>query len=90
MNTARRPPEGAYPILERASLARGRDKAPFADQGILPALVIVWAISALRVVGGLWRRETFGVEATLAFIALIAIPLLAIGPRKRVDRSKLN
>ncbi len=90
MNTAPRPPQGVYPILEKASIARARDRAPFADRSVLPAFAIVWFVSALRVVGGLWRRETFGVEATLAFIALLAIPLLAIGPRKRVDRSKLN
>jgi hypothetical protein len=56
----------------------------------LPALVIVWAISALRVVGGLWRQETFGVEATLAFIALIALPFSALRARKTADPSHLN
>ena len=40
------------------------------------ALAIVWLFALLRVGFGLYRHQTFGVDLTLASLAVVLIPLL--------------
>ncbi len=40
-------------------------------------LVVAWLVSAVRVLGALSSGRPFGVEATLALVALLVIPLAA-------------
>lgn len=59
-----------------------RDRFRGADRDLLPAMALFWAISAVRVVGALLRHEVFGTEATLALMALVAIPCAALLRRR--------
>lgn len=47
-----------------------------ADRELLPFFALFWIVSGARVVAGVVRHETFGVEATLAFLAALILPLL--------------
>lgn len=40
------------------------------------ALVVVWVFALVRVGFGLYRHQTFGVDLTLAAMAVVLIPLL--------------
>ncbi len=47
------------------------------DRELLPFLALFWIMSVARVVAAFVRHETFGAEATLAFLAVLLLPLLA-------------
>jgi hypothetical protein len=51
------------------------------EGGLVVVLGIFWLVSLIRVVGALVRREDFGVEATLALMAAVAVPWLVRGSR---------
>jgi hypothetical protein len=51
------------------------------EGGLVVVLSIFWVVGLIRVVGALLRREVFGVEATLAFVALVGVPWLVWGSR---------
>jgi hypothetical protein len=44
------------------------------DPTLLGALGVFWAVSLIRVVAAIVRRETFDAEATLALMAVLALP----------------
>jgi hypothetical protein len=62
------PPEGAT-VPRRAFLSH-------AD--LVPAFVLLWIVSVLRVVGGIVRHEAFGAEASLAAMACVGVPWLLV------------
>ena len=70
---------------DAAARAQRRPDPPEANDDVLPALAVTWLASALRVAGGLWLHQPFGVELTLALAAVIVIPLAAL-PRWARDR----
>jgi hypothetical protein len=43
-------------------------------------LAVFWLISAVRAVGALVRHEVFGAEATMALVAVLVLPWLALRP----------
>jgi hypothetical protein len=51
------------------------------EGGLVVVLGIFWVVSLIRVVGALVRGEAFGVEASLAFIAVLGVPWLVWGSR---------
>ena len=69
-----------YP--RQASVAE-RPESGWSDRDVRIALALFWIVSVIRVVGGILRKEVFGTEATLAFMTVIGIPLLALGRAKR-------
>jgi hypothetical protein len=44
------------------------------DGDLLPMLAILWIASIARVALSILRKETFGVEATLAFFVVLLVP----------------
>jgi hypothetical protein len=62
----------------------GRRK--LADRDLLPVLALFWLVSVVRVVGALVRRETFGVEATLAMMAVVVVPCVVYLGRRPMRR----
>jgi hypothetical protein len=44
------------------------------DPALIVALGLFWAVSLVRVVAAVVRRETFDGEATLALMAVVALP----------------
>ena len=51
------------------------------DYDLLVVLGLFWALSLVRVSGAMLRHEVFGTEATLALMAIVAIPWLVRGHR---------
>jgi hypothetical protein len=49
---------------------------PVHDADLIPVFVIVWSVSMARVVVGLVRHETFGVEPTMALLTALLLPVL--------------
>ncbi len=79
---------GTSPYRTAAEQAR-RDAPDEAasDTELLPVFVLVWIASLLRVVAAVVWRETLGVEATLAALFVVALPVLAReGLRDRLSR----
>ena len=56
---------------------------------LLVVLALFWVVSLVRVVGAIVRHEGFGAEATLALMAVLAIPWLTLGryAERRVPRA---
>jgi hypothetical protein len=46
------------------------------DRDLLPVAIILWLASVARVGYGLWEREVFDAEATLALLCVVLIPWL--------------
>jgi hypothetical protein len=46
----------------------------YGDTNLLAVLVVFWVASIARVVSALVRHEIFGAEATLALMAVVAVP----------------
>ncbi|HZU81266.1 MAG TPA: hypothetical protein VE987_00035 [Polyangiaceae bacterium] len=67
-----------YRYLGSSAGPRALARAPL-DRAPLPALGLLWAVSLVRVAGAVVRHEAFGAEATLAFVALAAVPWLIWG-----------
>jgi hypothetical protein len=57
------------------------------ERGLAAVMGIFWLVSLVRVFGALLRHEAVGVEATLALVAVIAIPWLIWG-RPGVGRGR--
>ena len=68
-----------YRISESSTTtaAAPRDEASL-DVELLPVLGIVWLASVARVVFAFIGHETFGADATLAMLAVVGLPLLAL------------
>jgi hypothetical protein len=49
------------------------------DYGLLPVFALFWALSLVRVIGGVLGSEVFGAEGTLALMAVAGIPWLVLG-----------
>ena len=60
---------------------------PAGDGDLLPVLAILWVASSIRVALGLSMHEAAGVESTLAWLSVLAIPLLAVRGTVRRPRS---
>jgi hypothetical protein len=50
------------------------------DGDLLPAWIILWVGSVLRVTFGLAEHEAFGAEATLALLSAAVVPWIVLGP----------
>ena len=75
----RSPPQSNPPVApKRAQRWGGRE--------LLVGFALFWAVSLVRVVGGVVRHEVFGAEATLALMAVFGIPWLVFGRRDRSPR----
>ena len=48
------------------------------DRDLAFVAMVVWAASVIRVVFALARGETFGTTATLAFVAIIVLPVAVL------------
>jgi hypothetical protein len=52
------------------------------DEDLAPLLGIAWVVSALRVAGAIVSGAPFNVEATLALVAVLSIPVLVWAQRR--------
>ena len=53
-----------------------KERRRIADMDLVPVFLVFWLISAFRVAVAIFTREVFGVEATLALLALVLLPWL--------------
>jgi hypothetical protein len=51
------------------------------DRDLAFVAAVVWAASVVRVGFALARGETFGATATLAFVAILVLPVMALRRR---------
>jgi hypothetical protein len=58
----------------------------FPDTDVLPFLGVFWLASVGRVAAGIARHETMGAETTLAWLAVVFLPLLFKEPAAWVWR----
>jgi Flp pilus assembly protein TadB len=54
---------------------------PRGDSDLVPIAVFLWLCSAVRVALTLVHRQTFDVEATLALLCVLALPLYILRTR---------
>ena len=67
-----------YRLRAQTDASRGAARCR-ANLDVLAAAVLLWTVSFARVVGAVLRHEIFGSDATLALMAIVAIPWLLIG-----------
>ena len=58
------------------------------DSDLLPIAVFLWLCSVVRVALTLLHRETFDVEATLALMCVLALPLYILRARNARDTAR--
>ena len=58
------------------------------DSDLLPIAVFLWVCSAVRVALTFVHRETFDVEATLALLCVLALPLYILRTRNARDTAR--
>ncbi|MEI9938311.1 MAG: hypothetical protein WDO69_13910 [Pseudomonadota bacterium] len=58
---------------------------PKGDSDLLPIAAFLWLCSAVRVALTLAHRQTFDVEATLALLCVLALPLYMLRARHARD-----
>lgn len=58
------------------------------DSDLLPIAVFLWICSVARVALTLVHRQTFDVEATLALMCVLALPLYILRSRKARDTAR--
>jgi hypothetical protein len=68
---------GVTPVKEAHSRAV---QSAVDDSDLLPAWIILWVGSVLRVAFGLAEHETFGAEATLALLSAAVVPWIVLAP----------
>jgi len=71
------------PIKRYRAIAR-RDVSldlPEGDSDLLPIAVFLWICSAVRVALTFAHRQTFDVEATLAVLCVLAVPIYILRAR---------
>jgi len=74
---------GSSPYRDRSSRGAPAREAPARrDAELVPAFAVLWVASALRVGAALVRHETFAATATLAAVAVFAIPWALFRKRK--------
>jgi hypothetical protein len=61
---------------------------PEGDSDLLPIAVFLWLCSAVRVALTLVHRQPFDVEATLALLCVLALPLYALRARHARDTAR--
>ena len=54
---------------------------PAGDSDLRPIAIVLWLASLIRVSFAFAHREAFGMEATLALMFLVLLPMLAIRGR---------
>jgi len=78
------------PIKRYRAIAR-RDVSldlPEGDSDLLPIAVFLWICSVVRVALTLLHRQTFDVEATLALMCVLALPLYILRSRHARDTAR--
>jgi hypothetical protein len=53
----------------------------FEDSDLILPFTVLWLVSILRVLGGIFRHESFGMEPTLALFAALFLPYLLLARR---------
>ena len=53
------------------------------DGAVMTVLGLFWAVSVVRVAGDVMQHEVLGAEATLALLAVLAVPWLIWGRPRR-------
>ncbi len=61
---------------------------PKGDSDLLPVAVFLWICSAARVALAFAHRQTFDVEATLALLCALALPLFVLRARHAPDTAR--
>ena len=61
---------------------------PKGDSDLLPIAAFLWLCSAVRVALTLVHRQTFDVEATLALMCVVALPLYILRARHSRDTAR--
>ncbi len=61
---------------------------PNGDADLLPIAVFLWLCSALRVALTVAHRQAFDVEATLALLCVLALPLYILQARHARDSTR--
>jgi hypothetical protein len=61
---------------------------PSGDADLRPIAVMLWAFSVLRVTLTLIHHQTFDVEATLALLCALFLPLLILSSRNARDTAR--
>jgi hypothetical protein len=61
---------------------------PRGDSDLLPIAVFLWLCSAVRVALTLVHQQTFDVEATLALLCVLALPLYILRARHGRDTAR--
>ena len=55
------------------------------DSDLFPVVLLLWLASLTRVALAFVHRSTFGVEASLAFVCALLLPVLLLRARHSVD-----
>jgi len=63
-------------------------EVPRGDSDLLPIALFLWVCSAVRVALTLTHHQTFDVEATLALLCVLALPLYILFARHGRDTSR--
>jgi hypothetical protein len=66
-----------YRVPANEEVASGKAERWF-EVDLLVAAGLLWAVSLVRVVGAFLRQETFGPEATIAFMAVGGLPWMVL------------
>ncbi|MEO7037197.1 MAG: hypothetical protein ABI548_24805 [Polyangiaceae bacterium] len=61
---------------------------PAGDSDLRPIAIVLWLASLIRVSLAFAHREAFGMEATLALMCVVLLPMFAIRARHRGDTAK--
>jgi hypothetical protein len=61
---------------------------PKGDSDLLPIALFLWLCSVLRVALAFAHRQTFDVEATLALLCVLALPLYILRARHARDTAR--
>ena len=58
------------------------------DSDLRPIAVLLWIVSVIRVALSLVHQQAFGIEATLAFVCVLGLPLLILRSRHARDTAR--
>ncbi|MEO8905026.1 MAG: hypothetical protein ABI488_21435 [Polyangiaceae bacterium] len=61
---------------------------PRGDSDLRPIAIVLWLASLIRVSFAFAHREAFGIEATLALMCLVLLPMFTIRRRHNEDTAK--